>query len=75
MTDSTKTLWSVHSSKDERPVMRAWAKTKAEAERLMQDLQRQDGGREDAYWLLELDGKAIAKYQAMGMIPRDLDLG
>lgn len=65
-------LWSVHSETDGRPMMRAWAKTEAEANELLQELKRSDEDSEKTqYWVLQLTKGDVLDFKASGFIPAD----
>lgn len=65
-------LWSVHSETDGMPMMRAWAKSEAEAKALLEEMKSSD---EDAakteYWVLPLTKGEVSQFKASGFIPTD----
>lgn len=63
--------WSIHSSKDERPMFRDWARTEAEAEAKMAALRREEADSEDEYWVIQMTASELASYKAMGQVPTD----
>ena len=74
MTDTLEdfvNFWSVHSTKDKRPVYRGWAKSEAAATTLMEEIRKEDGDTEDQYWVLQMTESELEAQQAMGEIPKD----
>jgi len=65
-------VWTVHSEHghDKRPTLRGFAKTKAEAEALLQKLKGSDA---DAamteYWVLEITKGELDDFRHYGMLP------
>jgi len=67
-------LWTVHSETESRPMLRGFAKTKEDAERLMADLKRDDeAAAQTEYWLLELSLGELADFRGAGMLPPDFE--
>jgi hypothetical protein len=63
-------VWTVHSENDHRPTLRGFAKTKADAEALLQKLKGSDA---DAamtqYWVLEITVGELDDFRHYGMLP------
>ena len=69
-TGSTLTgIWTVHSEADGRPGLRAFAKSKAEAEGLMAQLKVEDDNAAAEYWLIELSNNQLEDFRDAGMVP------
>lgn len=70
--DAPSHLWSVHSETDGMPMMRAWAKSEADANTVLEELKSSD---EDAakteYWVLQLTNGEVSQFKASGFIPDD----
>lgn len=65
-------LWSVHSSIDDRPAIRAWTRSEEEALRRMEELKKTDPDAERAeYWVLRLTKDEVKDFQMIGFIPKD----
>ena len=62
-------LWAVHSTKDDRPVMRAWATSEAEAKQKADELKRTDPVPDDRYWTTRLTKHQIEAFKGNGFIP------
>lgn len=63
-------IWTVHSSFEDRPMLRGFARTKTDAEKLMADLQQEDAdAAATEYWLLELSKGELADFRDAGMLP------
>ncbi len=65
-------LWAVHSSREERPVLRGWAKSEGDAESLVANLKLKDEQPEDEYWVEQMTAHDFKIYQSMGIIPAEL---
>jgi hypothetical protein len=61
-------LWSVHSEKDGRPAICAWAASKADAEAKMAALAATNAGYR--YWVVQLTLGQVEDYKNMGFIPK-----
>jgi hypothetical protein len=70
--DAPSHLWSVHSETDGMPVIRAWTRSEAEAQSVLEELKASD---EDAaktqYWVLRLTHGEVEQFKASGFIPHD----
>jgi sugar lactone lactonase YvrE len=64
-------LWAVHSSKNDMPMMRAWAKSEAAANERMAELQRSDATPDDSYWVTQMTPRQIEAFKGNGFIPAD----
>lgn len=63
-------IWTVHSEFESRPMLRGFAKTKAEAETLMATLKSEDAdSAKSEYWLIELSNGALEDFRRFGMLP------
>lgn len=62
-------IWTVHSEADGRPGLRAFAKSKAEAESLMAQLKVDDDNAAVEYWLIELSNNQLEDFRDAGMVP------
>lgn len=60
-------VWTVHSEFEKRPMLRGFAKTKAEAESKMSALKHDDP--ESEYWLVELTWGELQDFREVGMLP------
>ena len=66
-------LWSVHCSFDNKPVIRAWTHSKAEAEAKLEELKRTDrNAAQIEYWILPLSKGQVEDFKAIGFIPKDV---
>jgi hypothetical protein len=65
-------LWAVHSEKDGMPQLRGWARSEAEAQRLLEQIRADDGERrDDQYWVMQMTKKHIEHGKNTGFIPKD----
>ena len=64
-------LWAVHSSKANRPIIRGWAKSEAEAIALQKKMQQNDRVPDDEYWVTQLTPSQIDSLKESGFIPKD----
>ena len=72
MGTTTNEFWGVHSEKDGKPALRAWAKSEAEAKALVEQIKRSDADQaEDDYWVDQLSPRAVAGFKDSGFIPAD----
>lgn len=74
MTDTEDKLveyWSIHSSKDEQPMFRDWARSQSEAESKLETIKREEESSEDEYWIIQMTESELASYRAMGQVPED----
>lgn len=63
-------VWTVHSELEKRPMLRGFAKSKAEAEKMMADLKANDpDAAQSEYWLLELSRGELEDFRHVGMLP------
>ena len=63
-------IWTVHSETDSRPVLRGFAKSKSEAEELLNKLKGEDADADKTeYWLLELSRGELEDFRQFGMLP------
>lgn len=63
-------IWTVHSEFEKRPMLRGFAKSKAEAEQLMATLKKEDpDAAQTEYWLIELSRGALEDFRNFGMLP------
>lgn len=63
-------IWTVHSEFENRPMLRGFTKTKAEAEQLMAQLKAEDQDADKSeYWLIELSNGALEDFRRFGMLP------
>jgi hypothetical protein len=62
-------LWAIHSEKDGRPVLRRWAPSEDEANRVMGELKSTDATPEDGYWITRLSSHQIEALKGNGFIP------
>ncbi|MBN2362335.1 MAG: hypothetical protein JXR83_22975 [Deltaproteobacteria bacterium] len=62
-------LWAVHSTKDERPVLRAWAASEEEAQKKAEQFKRSDPVPDDEYWTTRLTKRQINALKGNGFIP------
>lgn len=65
------TFWGIHSEKDGKPVIRAWAKSEAEANALVAKIKAGDPTPEDEYWVTPLSERSVAMFKDSGFIPAD----
>jgi hypothetical protein len=62
----------VHSSKDDRPVFRDWAKSEAAALEKLEAVKRRDAHQpDDDYWVTELTENQVRDFIRVGAIPSD----
>ncbi len=63
-------VWTVHSERESHPTLRGFARSKGEAETLMNKLK---GGDADAgiteYWVLEITNGELDDFRQFGMLP------
>jgi hypothetical protein len=71
MAEAQKNFWGVHSEKDGKPVIRAWAKSEAEANALVGKIKAGDSIPEDEYWVTPLSERSVAMFKESGFIPAD----
>jgi hypothetical protein len=64
-------LWAVHSSSDERPLFRGWARSESEASTLLGQLKTTDPEPEQRYWHEPITVHDLAVYRAAGLVPED----
>lgn len=64
-------LWGVHSKRDDRPYLRAWAKSEAAGEALIVELKKADQNPANTYWTLELTVGEVAGLKHTGFIPKE----
>ena len=62
-------LWAIHSEKDECPMMRGWARSEAEAQRMLEAIKASDAEPEDEYWIMEMTEAEVVTHRAVGLIP------
>ena len=63
-------VWTVHSEVGKRPTLRGFAKTRADAEKLMQELKSKDSdATHSEYWVLELSKGELEDFRAFQMLP------
>lgn len=63
-------VWSVHSETDNRPTLRGFAKTRAEAEAMMAKLKAEDADADKTeYWVYELPLGSLQDFRDAGMLP------
>ncbi len=62
-------FWSVHSEREGRPAICAWAVSKADAEAKMAALAA--GNTDYRYWVQQLTFGQVEDYKMMGFIPKD----
>jgi hypothetical protein len=60
-------VWTVHSEIDNKPSLRGFAKTKADAEARMAKLKADDS--ESEFWLVELTYGELEDFRNFGMLP------
>ena len=60
-------VWTIHSEIESRPMLRGFAKTRAEAETQMGELKKVDP--EPEYWLIELTWGELRDFRDHGMLP------
>lgn len=70
--DAPSHLWSVHSETDGMPVIRAWARSEAEAKTVLEELKGSDeDAQKTTYWVLQLTNGEVSQFKASGFIPDD----
>ncbi len=63
--------WSIHSSKDDQPMFRDWARSDQEAATKLEALTQADESSEDEYWVIQMTASELESYRAMGQVPED----
>src|SRR5207244_4977716 len=64
--------WAVHSSRESRPVFRAWAKSEAEAEKRLAELKKGDRDSEKTeYWVVRMTRRQVDGFKKVGFMPAD----
>ncbi len=74
MTENTENvghLWAIHSDKNGMPVLRAWAKSEADANAKLNEIKSSDAAPEDSYWVTQLLAHQIEALKGNGFIPGD----
>lgn len=72
MGDTSKQFWGVHSEKDGKPVLRAWAPSEAEANALIEQIKAADADHpDDEYFVTELSERSVRMFKDSGFIPAD----
>jgi len=64
-------LWAVHSQKEDRPVLRGWAKSEADANTLMDKMRSSDEEPDDRYWVEQMTEHDYNVYKAAGVLPAE----
>ncbi len=62
-------IWTVHSETGGKPGLRAFARTKAEAERLMAGFKIGDEDAAAQYWVIELTNDQLGDFRDAGLVP------
>lgn len=63
-------VWTVHSEFEARPTLRGFAKTKAEAEALMETMKSKDSdAHKTKYWVLEITHGELDDFRNFAMLP------
>jgi hypothetical protein len=63
-------VWTVHSSMDNKPQLRGFTNSEAEADELLARLKGEDAdAAETTYWTLELSNAALGDFRDAGMLP------
>ena len=60
-------VWTVHSEFEGRPMLRAFCKTKLEADAMIAQLNREEMGAD--HWLVELTQNELEDFKNAGMLP------
>lgn len=66
-------VWGIHSSLNEQPVFRDWAKTEEAARRRLEEIKVEDAEKpESDYWVVQMTRGELAAYQQSGLLPQNL---
>lgn len=60
-------IWTIHSEIENRPMLRGFAKSKADADKRMKELQADD--QDSKFWLIELTFGELQDFRDYGMLP------
>jgi hypothetical protein len=60
-------IWTLHSEIENRPMLRGFAKTKADAEKRMKELSADEP--DSKFWLIELTHGELQDFRDYGMLP------
>jgi len=62
-------IWSVHSERDNKPMLRGFSKTETSANDLLKTLRAEDNDADETeYWVLELTENEVADFSNAGML-------
>ncbi len=65
--------WAIHSQRENRPVLRDWARSEAEARQKMEALRTADAGSpEEEYWVTRLTKDQVVRMQQGNAMPTQL---
>ena len=73
--ENMSSFFGIYSSIEKRPVIRAWTKSKDEADSKLEELKVTDAkserGAEDEYYVVRLSNPELEGYRQGGFIPAD----
>jgi hypothetical protein len=75
-TKGMSNIFGVFSAIEQRPVIRTWARSRAEAEKKLEEVRAKDAqserGQEEEYYVVQLSAGELKAYQNGGSIPSEL---